>query len=156
MKQILIVTLVLFICACNDTSPEQVDRKDGFTPLLKTTEDSLYHDVMEGHDIGMAKMSTLRGNLKRVQRELDSVQKLPVQKIDSPYMRALLDLQEELNYADHAMFTWMGEFKVDSASSNKDKRIKYLESEKAKVEKVRDNILNSLQRADSLFKSAGR
>jgi hypothetical protein len=150
MKQLLMVIIVFTINACSN-APEKSERKDGFTPVLKTKEDSLYHDVMEGHDIGMAKMGTLRKQLNKVQHELDSLSKLPSKKIDQRYKQALLDLQEELNYADHAMFTWMQEFVVDSAISDKDKRLLYLESERVKVQKVRDNILNSLQRADSLL-----
>ncbi len=106
---------------------------------------------MEGHDIGMAKMSGLRKQLTKFSASLDSINKLPVKKIDQRRKQALLDLQEHLTYADHAMFTWMEEFEVDSARSDKTKRLAYLQSEKIKVEKVRDNILNSLRKADSLF-----
>ncbi len=150
MKQMIFAILVLAACACKEAS-EQSERKDGFTPLLKTKEDSLYHDVMEGHDIGMAKMSMLRKHISNVQHELDSINKLPATNIDRQYKQVLIDLHEDLSYADNAMFTWMQEFEVDSARSDKDKRVAYLESEKVKVEKVRDNILNGLQRADSLF-----
>ena len=152
MKQLLIATIIVFVYACNN-APEKTDRKDGFTPVLKTKEDSLYHDVMEGHDIGMAKMGTLRKQLNRVKHELDSINKLPAKKIDQRRKEVLLDLVEDLNYADHAMFTWMQEFQVDSAKSDMSKRLAYLESEKVKVQKVRDNILLSLRRADSLYAS---
>jgi hypothetical protein len=150
MKQLLFIFLVVMTCACKD-EPDQGERKDGFTPVLKTKEDSLYHDVMQGHDIGMAKMGTLRKHLNKVQHELDSLGKLPASKVDAKYRQALVDLKEDLSYADHAMFAWMQEFEVDSARSDKTKRLAYLESEKVKVEKVRDNILNALQRGDSLF-----
>ncbi len=151
MKQWLILIIVVYLTACKNAPSEQTERTDGFTPVLKTKEDSLYHEVMQGHDIGMAKMSKLRKHITRVQHELDSLKKLPPKKIDNKYQQALLDLQEELTYADHAMFTWMEEFKVDSARADNNKRLVYLESEKLKVEKVRDNILTSLQRADSLL-----
>ena len=151
MKQFIFAMLVLTLYSCKEAS-EPSERKDGFTPMLKTKEDSLYHDVMEGHDIGMAKMSVLRKQITRVKHELDSINKLSPTKIDQTHKQALIDLHEDLTYADHAMFTWMEEFEVDSARSDKDKRIAYLESEKIKVEKVRDNILSSLTRTDSLFR----
>jgi hypothetical protein len=150
MKQIMFAILILTACACKEGSNHS-ERKDGFTPVLKTKEDSLYHDVMKGHDTGMAKMSTMRRYTTKVQHELDSINKLPASKINQQYKQALVDLQEDLSYADNAMFTWMQEFEVDSARSDKEKRLAYLESEKLKVEKVRDNILNGLRRADSLF-----
>ena len=140
------------ILSC-DNAGEQSDRKDGYTPQLKTKEDSLYHDVMQAHDVGMAKMGEIRRQQNKVQHELDSLHKLPVGKADESRKRALLNLQEELAYADHAMFTWMQEFDVDSAKADKNKRLEYLESEKVKVQKVKENILNSLQRADSLFEN---
>jgi hypothetical protein len=46
----------------------------------------------------------------------------------------------------------MDEFNVDSAIDNAKERVKYLEDEKLKVTKVKEAILNSLQKADSLLK----
>jgi len=150
MKHFLILISIIAICACNG-EPEKTERKDGFTTVLNDKEDSLYHDVMEGHDIGMAKMGTVRKQLNRATRELDSIHKLPAKNIDQRRKQALTELQEDLSYADNAMFTWMKEFNVDSAKSDKTKRLEYLESEKVKVGKVKEIILSSLQRADSLF-----
>ena len=149
MKQFLLPCL-LCIFACNDAA-EGKDRTDGYTPVLNSREDSLYHEVMEGHDVGMAKMGQLRKQQKRVQQSLDSINKLPAQKASTQQKQAFLELQEELSYADNAMFKWMEEFNVDSARDDKNRRIAYLESEKMKVAKVRDNILNSLKKADSLL-----
>lgn len=149
MKYLLILAVAGFI-SCND-STEVADRKDGFTPQLKTKEDSLYHDVMKGHDVGMAKMGEIKRRQDYVQHELDSLNKLPASKINDSRKKAMLDLKEDLAYADHAMFEWMKEFDTDSAKSDSQKRIAYLEAEKVKVQKVRDNILNGLARADSLF-----
>jgi hypothetical protein len=147
--------LILNLGACKNAT-EQDNRKDGFTPVLKTRQDSLYHEVMQGHDVGMAKMSTLRKYQRQAKAQLDSMSTIPRGKLNEQYNRAIRDLLEELNYADHAMFKWMEEFKVDSAEDDEKKRLAYLESEKPKVEMVRDNILNSLRRADSLLGSEGR
>lgn len=152
MKPLLTFTAVLCLFACKNTSSEP-DRKDGYTVVLKTKEDSLYHQVMQGHDVGMAKIGALRKHLRQIQHELDSMNKLPARKIDKTYRDALIGLQEDLNYADYSMNTWMTEFKADSAREDKDKRLSYLESEKIKVEKVRENILTGMERADSLLKA---
>lgn len=146
----LLLPCIFFIIACSD-SAEQKDRTDGYTPVLKNREDSLYHDVMEGHDVGMAKIGQLKKQLTRVEQYLDSMNKSSTQKSDLQYKQALLNLKEDLSYADNAMFKWMDEFDVDSAKHDKTARITYLESEKLKVTKVRDNILNSLKKADSLL-----
>ena len=151
-KLILAVTAtiaLLVFAACKDN--EQNERKDGFSNVSKNKEDSLFHEVMEGHDIGMARMSKITKYLTRIKTTLDSINKLPAAKIDEGYQQMLIDLQEDLNYAEYGMNTWMEEFKIDSAKENKEKRIEYLESEKIKVAKVKEAILSSLQRADSIF-----
>ena len=68
-------------------------------------------------------------------------------------LRARLDsLQKELSYAEFAMDKWMDEIDFDSAKTDLKKRIEYLQSEKSKVNKVKDAINNSLQKADSLIR----
>lgn len=137
--------IAFLVFACNDTG------KNSATTAQKSTEDSLYDAVMEGHDVGMAKMSKLKRALSQVQQKLDSLVRLPANSFDKEYQQSLVDLQEDLNYAEYGMNTWMEEFKLDSAKNNPELRIKYLQSEKDKVVKVRDNILNGLARADSLL-----
>ena len=147
----IIITGALMQACQENHSNEAGTRKNGFTPELKTKEDSLYHDVMQGHDIGMSKIGKVRKYLDQVQHSLDSMNKLPANKIDVKYKQALIDLQEDLKYADYSMNTWMEEFKVDSGTGNSDLRVKYLQAEKEKVTKVKAGILGSLQKADSLF-----
>ena len=146
------IALLVFGACKNSDSSEQNERKDGFSNIPKNKEDSLFQEVMEGHNIGMARMIKITKYLTRIQKALDSINKLPAAKIDEEYQQALIDLQEDLNYAEYGMNTWMKEFIADSAKENKEKRIQYLESEKIKVVKVKEAILGSLQRADSIFR----
>jgi hypothetical protein len=149
---ILIVSIELLTIACNNQSTsEATDRKNGYEPVMKTKEDSLYHDVMQGHDVGMAKIGKLRKNIDEVNRRLDSIGKLPAAKVNADYKESLNQLQKELNDANNEMNSWMDEFKVDSATNNSDLRIKYLQQEKDKVTLVKQHILTSLQAADSLL-----
>ena len=57
-SMIALISLSLFALACNNeaSSGDTTDRKNGFPPGPKTREDSLFHEVMQGHDAGMAKM----------------------------------------------------------------------------------------------------
>ena len=64
---------------------------------------------------------------------------------------ALQSLLDELNYADYSMDRWMTEFDIDSATQKGEARRPYLETEKGKVDNVKEAILRSLSRADSLF-----
>ncbi len=152
MKKILFTLFILTVLASCESAPKQnTERKDGFNPILKTREDSLFHDVMEGHDMGMARMGKISRYLSQIQKTLDSLNKLPASKIDTKYHQFLIDLQKELNYADYGMNNWMEEFKVDSVRNDQEKRIRYLEAEKVKIQKVKESIVGSLKRADSLF-----
>ena len=56
-----------------------------------------------------------------------------------------------LTFADSHMETWMNEFNMDSLKDNREKQIKYLESEKIKISQVNDEMIRSLHKADSLL-----
>lgn len=140
------------LMACNNSTHEHEDRKDGFSETAKTPEDSLFKAVLEGHDIGMAKLGKIRTYIDLSRKGLDSLMKVKASPEKEILQQAYMDIQEDLNYAEYGMNTWMEAFNPDSAKENMETRIKYLTSEKEKVDKVKENILSSLQRADSLFK----
>ena len=144
-------SLLLFACAETVKQDKSADRKDGFTQTAVSIQDSLLEAVMEGHDIGMARMGKMSKYLKQIQAELDSMTKVPAKSIDKAYQEKLTALKEDLNYAEFAMNEWMEKFSLDTLADNVEQKIKYLESEKLKVEKVKENILSSLAKADSLF-----
>ncbi len=141
----------IMTAACND-APTEAGRKDGFGDTPVSKEDSLHHAVMEGHDVGMAKIGRLRKCIGQLQQREDSIGKLPVAKQDKQYLQALSSLKADLAAADKGMNTWMEEYKDDSAKGNEPLRPQYLESEKVKVTLVKDQILGALNRADSLLK----
>ena len=150
---IALVSLSLFAIACNNGAAdgEATEQKSG-SRAPKTKEDSLFHEVMEGHDAGMAKVGRLRKNIDETKHRLDSLDKVPAKKVNAAYKQSLLDLQAALSKADTEMFDWMKGFKVDTLSDNKDLRIKYLEEEKAKVMVVKELIFSALSQADSVLK----
>lgn len=149
MKYLLIVVAVFAFMACTET-PKPA-RTDGFTKVLKTKEDSLLNDVMEGHDAGMARMLKLSKYQKRVADAIDSVNKLPAAKRDKQFLSSLETLKEDLSYAENSMNLWMEGFKMDSLKDQPSLRITYLEQQKATVTKVKEAILGSLSRTDSLL-----
>jgi len=148
IKTIASLTVIsMLVWACNNGEDKAAERKDGFSNEPKTETDSLYKSVMDGHDIGMAKMGALKKNNGIAQSKIDSVQKLPAGKQDKVYLQEVMTLQQQLTNAEKGMNEWMEGFNLDSSKSNN-----YLKSELQKVNIVRDNILNSLAKADSLFK----
>jgi hypothetical protein len=150
---IALVSFGLMAGACNDASHnEHAAQSNGYTaPVLKTREDTLFHEVMKGHDAGMAKVGKLRKNIDETTHRLDSLSKLPAKKVDAAYKQALTSLQTDLKKADDEMDNWMQQFKLDSMAGNKELRNKYLEGERVKVTAVKEHILSVLQQADSLL-----
>jgi hypothetical protein len=148
MKRILVFALVVTIAACNNATNSNSTTKG------KTQTDSLMDDVMQGHNVAMAKISKLHETRNQILQAMDSISNLPAnaQKNSAHYKTLLDSAFNRLTRADDAMEKWMSEFNMDSSSNDAHERVKYLESEKDKVSAVKDEIINSLQNADSLIK----
>lgn len=143
--------IVVALFSCNSENDSAAHRENGFTPAA-TREDSLNHDIMEGHDVAMARMSKLDDYLAKTKHALDSVEALPNEKLDILFRDDLISIQRSLDSARLSMNAWMDGFKPDSAEQNKEVHLKYLESEREKVMKMKNMVLSSLQRADSMFR----
>ena len=141
-----LVAAVIFALSCSNDNGE--------SKKAKTQIDSLLDDVLDGHNIGMAKLGKLTRAEQATKRLLDSIAKLPAKarQAAEPLKVKLDSLKSDLSYAEFAMNRWMDEFNMDSAIDNAKERARYLEEEKLKVTKVKEAILRSLQKADSLLK----
>jgi hypothetical protein len=126
------------------------DRKDGFSAKPESTADSLFHLVMEGHDVAMAKMGKLSSYAKIVQGKIDSLSKQRGSK------KMLLDsfkmIHVDLKAAETMMNDWMDRFNVDSAQSKSEAAIRYLKDQEGKVTEVKRRMTEVFAKADSLLK----
>jgi paraquat-inducible protein B len=145
------IACLLTAAACNDNTADK-PRTDAFSEKPLTREDSLDKEVMDGHDTAMGKMNRVRRYLVQIKKEQDSLAKLPAKQQNAQYQQMLTGLEKDLNAAEQGMNNWMEAYNVDSAKDNKELRIKYLESEKEKVNSLKKLVLESVQRADSLLK----
>ena len=146
--------LFITITACNNSDKKNTRDSSNKTAIPATMADSLMEDVMAGHDAGMGKMGKLNAMQKEVQKVLDSIAKLPAKTktaMDS-YKAKMEELLQDLRSAKLGMEKWMDEFNMDSAENNPEQRIKYLSGEKLKIFSVKESMLNSLHKADSLLK----
>jgi hypothetical protein len=106
---------------------------------------------MDGHDVAMAKMGKLAGYRKQTLQKADSLSKSnPAKKRE--LIQSLHSTAEILQASENKMNSWMEGFSLDSAKEDKAKRIAYLEAEKIKVDKVKNDVLSSIALADSLLK----
>ncbi len=143
-------TLFFSSIACKSNTKEE--RANAYSDVPKTHLDSLKKEVLDGHDIGMGKMMRIDNYLKKIDLALDSLSKVPSNKVDTAYRSALTMLKQELVDAEDGMNKWMEGFSLDSTAATEDKTVEYFEGEKSKVKKVTDDILTVLQKADSLMK----
>ncbi|MDP4263542.1 MAG: viral A-type inclusion protein [Bacteroidota bacterium] len=143
--------LLMALGACNNSGIKPKEGSDS----QKAMADSLQDQVIAGHDAGMAKTRLISRAKKEAERLIDSINKLPAKAREAakPYKIKLDSLISHLDNASLAMDKWMEEFNFDSAKNNLEQRIKYLTEEKIKVGKVKEAILGSLQKADSVIKS---
>ena len=129
MKKIVLFslfTVVLFVTAC--TNAEKKDNP------LKAQADSLYKEVIAGHDMAMPKSMRIPKLQKAAQHMIDSIAVLPEKaRQAAAHLKAKLEeLVNELGDADNAMNIWMSEINFDSAINNLEQRIKYFTEEKIK------------------------
>ena len=155
MKRIVVPALGLFLIfftACNNTNTKKGDHS---TEISKTTADSLYDDVMDGHNVAMAKYGKLQAMDNEATRLIDSIVALPVkaQQAAVPLKTKLIGLLKDLKSAREKMDEWMQLFNPDSAVNNVEQRIKYMAGEKIKVSEIKESILSTLQKADSIVKA---
>jgi len=149
MKFVVQFLFVLLLISCNssNTSTPSINK------TVESTSDSLMHEILKQHDIGMAKMNKISSTKNRIQQSLDSVSKLPfnLQNKSVQYRMELDSVFNWLTFAGSHMETWMNEFNMDSLKDDREKQIKYLESEKIKISQVNDEMIRSLHKADSLL-----
>jgi hypothetical protein len=151
MKLVVPSLFMFLLISCNSSSTTKNDH----SKTIESVSDSLMHEILRQHDVGMAKMNKISDAKNQIQRALDSIAKLPtdLQKRSGQYRMQLDSAFNWLTFADRDMETWMNEFNMDSLNDNKEEQLKYFESEKKKISNVTVEMINSLQKADSLLKN---
>src|SRR4030095_9385218 len=151
MKFVVEFLFIFLLIGCNSSNTTKNDN----SKTTGSTSDSLMHEILRQHDVGMAKMNKIGDAKNRIQQALDSIAKLPtdLQKKSEQYRMQLDSAFNWLTFADRDMETWMNEFNMDSLNDNKEEQVKYFESEKKKISNVTVEMVSSLQKADSLLKN---
>jgi len=156
MKKIFIplaILIIVSLSACNNKDKKTTT--DNKADTIRSKMDSLESDVNEGHMGGMEKMGRLKAMQAQLERIVDSIEKLPAKAKQAllPYRDKVNKVIDELKSAGEGMNKWMNEYNMDSALNNANERMKYLDEEKRKVSSIKENILNGIQKADSLIKA---
>jgi hypothetical protein len=141
---VLIISILLFACNNSDHTKTETEKK----------ADSLYKEVDDLHASSMAKSFQMEDAQKKLQAAIDSISKLPanLKDVSTGYKFQLDSLLDRMKYAGFAMEKWMEDFKQpDSVSQDYQKQIEYLASEKLKISRVKEIIMNNIHAADSLL-----
>ena len=121
-KALYFVVLILLISACKEAT-------------------GLEAEVIAIHDEVMPKMGDMhlaRKNLRKIAKEVES------DSIKTNIFKMIKDLEQ----ADEGMMTWMHEWKVPA---NEPEKTTYLEKEKVKITKVKEDMLSSLETANNFI-----
>jgi hypothetical protein len=151
MKAILKLTalsLLVLLYACGQKSHEHDghDHDHAHDAAEASPNHALYEEVMKVHNEAMAKMDAvyrLREDLKKKASETPG--------LSAEKKKEMEDMVLKLDSANESMMTWMHEFKPEPDSIAGEEKVReYLETEMEKVKKVREDILEAIDRAKAL------
>ncbi len=133
MKKLLSGLFFTFLLSCFVVTPAFADN------------DKLASEVMEIHDVAMAKM-TMMHELKLQLQELEKAE-----GVSEETTAAIVALKN----AHRAMMQWMRNYKKEQGELSVEQRESYLLEEKIKIQQVSDMINNSIESSESLLKEHG-
>jgi hypothetical protein len=110
-----------------------------------TGNKALYDEVMKVHNEVMPKMDDilkLRGNLKK---KITDTPEMPAEK-----KSAIESAIVKLDSASEGMMVWMRKFTPPTDSTTEEKAREYLEDQKVKVQKVKEDMLKAIEAAEAL------
>lgn len=144
MRFVVLIIGVMIVLSCNNSSSSGSSEREHNASIPKTLSDTLYKEVMEGHDIGMAKMGEIARYQKLVEQKRDSLQTINSKKD----LQILLDsVLWDLSAAEEWMSRWMQDFEPDKAGSTETEKISFYRNEKEKIDTVNALIFRSIERA---------
>ena len=135
-----------YLCS-NNKDKERTDEgnktnlsEDEITNIQKQLEDSLYSVVMDIHDEIMPKMQDIF-NIKTALED-----KISDTEVKNDSLALIID---ELEQAEAGMMNWMRSFRPDKTVGH-DSLMQYYRAEKEKIEKVKEEMESSIEKAKSM------
>lgn len=112
----------------------------------KDTQQKLFDEVMQVHDEVMPKMGELRSLAKQLSNRADSLASDSLAE-NTTQINEMRDLSKQLNDANEGMMEWMRQFEQIEEGTSHGEVIQYLTEQRKKIQKVRDDMLNSQSEA---------
>jgi hypothetical protein len=139
-----LVSLLIISCTKTDKHKEPEAESDNATD---SPNEALYHQVMDIHDEIMPKMEDLYTLKRQLQEKIESTPTLAEEE-----KKTLQDRIAHLDSASQMMMEWMHQFNPLSDSTDHEEAREYLESEMEKIKKVKDAMLEAIEREKNVPK----
>ncbi len=133
------IFVILLFGSCQDNDPNHI------------AQNKIRDELMAVHDEVMPKM----GQINKLRKQLISLTKNKIIK-DSTSIEAINYTIKYLEKADEGMMDWMGEFQQPSkmrGEKSHEEIIAYLIGEKGIIQKVKDDILGSIEAASKIIEA---
>lgn len=149
-KIALVLIAGILVSGCNSSEEPKTGNR-----IERTEADSMFDVVNAGHIIGMGKMDDLDAAKQKAKTLIDSIAKLPAKakEASAPYVARLNDVVSDITSSEGKMQKWMKEFDLKKATEESKERLEYLKNEKIKVDDMKESILSSLSKADSVLRA---
>jgi hypothetical protein len=138
----ILIPTTLLLYNCNSKSADEQVGK----PIEAEGNKLLYDEVMKVHDEAMPKMNDMYNLKEKLKAKLES-ETLPEDK-----KQQVQTAIHRLDSASDQMMVWMRQFNPPADSVNKERAREYLENEMEKVKIVKEDILESLEKAEEASK----
>ncbi len=157
LNSILFLVLILSFASCSEKkhTNDHASHAHSVETSENTRVDSLKKTVLTVHDSVMPKMDIIMSLRMRTQKEikqLDSLSKVNPGQVNAPQREQLGNLLQELDRADEAMMQWMQQFDSQMKDKTDAQKIVYLKNEKARIDSVRTQMLESIGKGQQLLK----
>ncbi len=138
--------LLVIVWSCgqksNDQEPHDHSHHD---ETEEHGNQGLYEDVMKVHDEVMPKMNDIYKLKEELNKEIADAPEMLEEK-----RKAIEAMILQLDSASESMMVWMRNFNPLPDSLGEEKARKYLEEQKIKVEKVKEDMLQAIEEAKAL------
>ena len=138
---VLFIGSILLLTACNKKTGDDHSSRD---EMEGSPNQKLYDNVMDIHNEVMPKLDDLyKAKVKLSVRLKDSTEASEKER------QQIANKIARIDSASESMMVWMRQFDPIPDSLGEEKARAYLESELAKIQKVKQDVLQALENADS-------
>jgi hypothetical protein len=146
MKFFVFICLTGLLIACNNNKkPEQENNAS----IVRTLSDSLYHEVMKGHDLAMKDIGPMIRYKALIKMQKDSLAALKPK--NSGLLKTLAAVSDSLDNANALMNTWMQEFDPEKAGKTEEEKVAFFTAEKEKVDTIKVRMVRSIELAKTIM-----